>query len=314
MTKPDLLVLGAYPPWDMAPLDRDFAVHRLWEAPDREALLAALAPSLRAIATKGELGADAALIDRLPRLELIACYGVGTDAIDLDRARERGVKVTNTPDVLTRDVADMALALILACLRRIPQGDRYVRDGSWRSAGGMGLVTSLTGKTVGILGLGRIGRAVAARAAAFETEIAYYSRAPATDVAYAYHPDPAALAAAADILVVTVAGGPATRNMVNAEVLEALGPQGYLVNVGRGTSVDEAALIAALERGGIAGAGLDVFWNEPAIDARLLGFDNVVVQPHHASGTVETRRAMGQLVRDNLAAHFAGRPLLTPVE
>ncbi len=313
MTKPDLLVVGPYPPWDMAPLERDYAVHRLWEAADRDALLAAAGPSVRAVATKGDLGADAALIDRLPRLEIIACYGVGTDAIDLARARERGVKVTNTPDVLTRDVADMALALVLACLRRIPQGDRYVRDGRWRAAGGMDLVTSLTGKTVGILGLGRIGRAVAARAAAFETEIVYHSRTRVPDVAYAYHPDPVALAAAADILVVTVAGGPATRNLVGAEVLEALGPRGYLVNVGRGSSVDEPALVEALARGAIAGAGLDVFWNEPAVDERLLRFENVVVQPHHASGTVETRRAMGQLVRDNLAAHFAGRPLPTPV-
>lgn len=312
MSKPEILMIGPLPAWDLEPLEQAYQVHRLWEAPDRDAMIAAVGPAVRGIATRGELGADAALIDRLPALEIIACYGVGTDAIDLARAQARGIKVTNTPDVLTNDVADMALALTLACLRRIPQGDRYVRDGRWRGAS-MGLATSLGGKTVGILGFGRIGRAVASRAAAFGTRIAYFARNPAPDTAFAHHADPTALAAASDVLVVTVAGGAGTRNIVDGRVLAALGPEGYLVNVARGSTVDEAALVEALERGTVAGAGLDVFWNEPNIDERLLRFENVVVQPHNASGTVETRRAMGRLVRDNLAAHFAGRPLLTPV-
>jgi len=310
--KPEVLLVGPYPAWDLEPMERDYALRRLWEAPDRDAFLAKIGPAIRAVATRGELGASAALIDALPALEIISCYGVGVDAIDLAHARARGVRVTNTPDVLTRDVADMALGLILAFLRKIPQGDAYVRSGAWAKAN-LGLGASLTGKTVGVLGYGRIGRAVAQRAAGFETKIAYSDIAPAAGVPHAFYPDAVALAAASDILVVTVAGGAATRNIVGARVLEALGPQGLLVNVARGTTVDETALIEALGKGAIAGAALDVFWNEPNIDPRLLEFPNVLVQPHQSSGTIETRKAMGQLVRDNLAAHFAGRPLLTPV-
>jgi D-3-phosphoglycerate dehydrogenase len=293
-------------------MERDYELLRLWEASDRDAFLAKVGPRVRAVATRGELGADAALIDALPALEIISCYGVGVDAIDLKRARERGIRVTNTPEVLTRDVADMALALILASLRKIPQGDAYLRSGAWAKSN-MALGASFTGKRVGILGFGRIGRAVAQRVASFETEVAYADVAPAAGVPYAYYPDAVALAAASDILVVTVAGGEATRNIVGARVLEALGPKGLLVNVARGSTVDEEALIAALAGGAVGGAALDVFWNEPNVDRRLLAFSNVIVQPHQSSGTVETRRAMGKLVRDNLAAHFSGRPLLTSV-
>jgi lactate dehydrogenase-like 2-hydroxyacid dehydrogenase len=312
MPKPEILMIGHYPEWDLDPLERDYSIHRLWDAPARDAFIAEVAPRVRAIATRGELGADGDLIRRLTRLEIIACYGVGTDAIDLVAAKARGVRVTNTPDVLTKDVADMALALILAALRKIPQGDAFVREGRW-SAGNMNLATSLTGKTVGVLGFGRIGRAVAQRAAVFETTIVYSDKAPAQDVDHAFFPDPVSLAVVSDILVVTVSGGAATKNIVDRDVLTALGSQGYLVNVARGSTVDEDALIDALARGVIAGAGLDVFWNEPNIDRRLLAFDNVIVQPHHSSGTIETRKGMGKLVRDNLAAHFCGRPLLTPV-
>jgi D-3-phosphoglycerate dehydrogenase len=312
MSKPEILVIGPYPVWDLEPLEHDYRVHRLWEAADRNAYIGQVASRIRAIATRGELGADATLIDALPALEIIACYGVGTDAINLARAQARGVRVTNTPEVLTNDVADMALGLMLALLRKIPHGDAYVRAGEWPKAN-MALASSLTGKVVGILGFGRIGRAVARRAVAFETTIAYSGVAPAPGVAYAYYPDAVALAKASDVLVVCVAGGAATKNIVNADVLEALGPNGVLINVARGSTVDEDALIGALARGAIAGAGLDVFWNEPNIDGRLLEFPNVIVQPHQSSGTVETRKAMGKLVRDNLAAHFAGRPLLTPV-
>ena len=312
MSKPEILMIGPYPAWDMGPLESDYHVHRLWEAADRDAHIAQAAPGIRAIATRGELGANAALIDALPGLEIISCYGVGTDAIDLARAKARNVHVTNTPEVLTKDVADMALALILAVLRKIPRGDSYVRSGLWTEKN-MELATSLTAKTVGVLGFGRIGRAVAQRAVAFETKIAYSDVAPASGVAHEFYPDAVTLAKASDILVVTVAGGPATKNIVGEKVLEALGPQGVLINVARGTTVDESALVDALSKGGIGGAGLDVFWNEPHIDKRLLEFPNVIVQPHQSSGTVETRKAMGQMVRDNLAAHFAGRPLLTPV-
>ena len=312
MQRPDVLMTGPYPAWDMEPLEHDYTLHRLWDAKNRDIFLKDIAPKIRAIATRGELGANAELIAALPHLEIISCYGVGTDAIDLAAAKARNIRVTNTPDVLTRDVADMALALILASLRKIPQGDAYVRAGKWPSKN-MDLVTSLTGKTVGIFGFGRIGRAVARRAAAFETHIAYSGRAPVPGVAHTFYPDAVSLAKASDVLVITVAGGPSTKNLINTDVFEALGPQGLLVNVARGTVVDETALIDALSKGVIGGAALDVFWNEPHIDARLLEFPNVLVQPHHSSGTAETRKAMGQLVRDNLAAHFAGRALLTPV-
>jgi lactate dehydrogenase-like 2-hydroxyacid dehydrogenase len=312
MSKPEVLMIGPYPAWDLDPLERDYSIHRLWEAEDRELFIAKVASRVRAIATRGELGADAALIDALPGLEIVSCYGMGTDAIDLARAKARNVRVTNTPEVLTNDVADMALALILACLRKIPQGDAYVRSGQWTKKN-MDLATSLTGKTVGILGFGRIGRAVAQRAIAFETKVAYSDVSPASGFAFDFYPDAPALAKASDILVVTVAGGAATKNIVGAQVLESLGPNGVLINVARGTIVDEAALVDAISRGTIGGAGLDVFWNEPNIDKRLLEFPNVIVQPHQSSGTIETRKAMGQLVRDNLAAHFSGRPLLTPV-
>ncbi len=312
MSKPTVLMIGAYPQWDMEPLERDFDLRKLWLAPDKEAFLDEAAPEARAIATRGELGASAALIDRCPRLEIVSCYGVGVDAIDLDRARARGVRVTNTPDVLTEDVADFAFALVLAHLRKVIEGDAHVRSGAW-SAGALPLGASFRGKTLGVLGFGRIGRAIARRAEGFGVAIAYCDVAPAPGSAYAYHDGAVALAKASDILIAAVSGGEATRGIIGAAVFEALGPAGLFVNVSRGSVVDEPALIDALERKRIGAACLDVFWNEPNIDKRLLAFDNVLVQPHQSSGTVETRKAMGKLVRDNLEAHFAGRPLLTPV-
>ena len=258
------------------------------------------------------LGANAELIDACPKLEIIACFGVGFDAIDLDRARARGVRVTNTPDVLTEDVADMAFALILASFRRIVEGDAFVRSGAW-TKGALPLGRSLNGKTLGVLGYGRIGRAIARRAPVFGMSVAYSDLAIDPQAPHAYHADPVSLARASDVLVATTAGGAGTRSLVDAAVFDALGPEGLFVNVSRGSVVDEPALIAALEEKRIGGAALDVFWNEPNIDARLLRFPNVILQPHHASGTIEARKAMGKLVRDNLAAHFAGRPLPTPV-
>jgi lactate dehydrogenase-like 2-hydroxyacid dehydrogenase len=312
MTKPDVLMVGRYPEWEMPLFERDYVVHKLWLASDRARFLNEVGPLIRAIATNGVLGAGAELIDACPKLEIIACFGVGFDAIDLDRARPRGVRVTNTPDVLTEDVADMAFALILASLRRIIEGEAFVRSGAWVK-GALPLGKSLNGKALGLIGLGRIGRAVARRAPAFGMSVAYCDLAKDPDAPHAYYPDPVSLAQASDVLVAATAGGAATRNLVNGAVFEALGPEGLFVNVSRGTVVDEAALIAALEQKRIGAAALDVFWNEPNVDPRLLGFANVIVQPHHASGTIEARNAMGKLVRDNLAAHFAGRPLPTPV-
>ena len=312
MSKPTVLMIGAYPEWDMPSLERDYDLRKLWLAANKEAFLAEAAPEARAIATRGELGASGTLIDRCPKLEIVSCYGVGVDAIDLERARARGVRVTNTPDVLTEDVADFAFALILAHMRKVIEGDAHVRSGAWR-AGTLPLGASLRGKTLGILGFGRIGRAIARRAEGFGVTIAYSDVAPADGVSYAHYLSAVELAAASDILVASVSGGEATRGLVNAAVLEALGPNGLFVNVARGSVVDEAALIDALAKKRIGGAALDVFLNEPNIDSRLPAFEQVIVQPHQSSGTVETRKAMGKLVRDNLEAHFAGRPLLTPV-
>jgi lactate dehydrogenase-like 2-hydroxyacid dehydrogenase len=222
------------------------------------------------------------------------------------------VRVTNTPDVLTGDVADIAVGLALAAMRGIAKGDAHVRSGAWARQN-MALVTRLYGKRVGIVGFGRIGQETARRLQGFDVEIGYFDVAPRADSRHAFFGNLVELAQWCDLLIVTLAGGPATHGMVNAPVLAALGPRGWLVNVSRGSTMDEPALLGALERKQIAGAALDVFWNEPRIDERFIALDNALLQPHHASGTEETRRAMGQLVRDNLAAHFAGRPLLTPV-
>jgi len=312
MSKPEVLMIGPYPAWDMEDLDSRYIIHRLWEAEDRGGFLARYGENVRAIATRGELGASADLMKALPKLEIVSCYGVGTDAIDLTFARGNKIRVTNTPDVLTEDVADLGMALMLAAARQLPAGDAFVRDGSWKQ-GNMGLTTRVCGKRVGVVGMGRIGAAFARRAAAFNCPISYFARTPKPDLNYTFVDDLVELARQSDFLVITLAGGEGTRGIVSAEVIEALGPDGILVNISRGTTVDEAALLDALEQGRIRGAGLDVFLNEPRIDPRFAALQNVVLQPHHGSGTVETRQAMGKLVRDNLAAHFAGQPLLTPV-
>ncbi|AGS24278.1 glyoxylate reductase 2 (plasmid) [Rhizobium etli bv. mimosae str. Mim1] len=296
----------------MVDLEATYRVHRLWEAADRQELISKVGSNIRAIATRGELGASAELMKQLPKLEIVSCYGVGTDAIDLSYARANGIRVTNTPDVLTEDVADIAIGLLLSTARQIPQADVFVRTGQWGKIP-MPLVRRVSGKKVGIVGMGRIGKAIAKRAAAFGCDISYFARNRDQDVAHGYEANLVALANWADFLIVIVPGGAATMKIINAEVLEALGSEGMLINVSRGTTVDEEALIAALQNRTIQAAGLDVFLNEPKIDERFLTLPNVVLQPHHGSGTIETRKAMGQLVRDNLAAHFAGQALPTPV-
>jgi D-3-phosphoglycerate dehydrogenase len=303
---------GPYPEWDMVDLESTYRVHRLWEAADRQAFISKVGNGIRGIATRGEIGASGDLMAQFPKLEIVSCYGVGTDAIDLSYARANGVRVTNTPDVLTEDVADIAIGLMLATARQIPQADVFVRSGQWGSVA-MPLVTRVSGKKVGIVGMGRIGKAIAKRVAAFGCDIAYFTRHDHKDVPYAYQADLIALAGWADFLITIVPGGEGTMKIINAEVLNALGSKSIFINVSRGTTVDEEALVAALQNRTIQAAGLDVFLNEPKIDARFLALDNVVLQPHHGSGTIETRRAMGQLVRDNLAAHFAGATLPTPV-
>ncbi len=310
--RPKLLLAAAFPDRDMAAFARHFTVLRLDEMADPAAFLAGPARDVTALATRGDIGADAALIGALPALKIIACYGVGYDAVDVEAARAAGVAVTNTPDVLTGDVADLAVGLTLDLCRMIAVGDAHVRAGKWGTEP-LPLATRVHGRRVGIAGLGRIGAAIARRFSAFDCPVGYYNRSPREVAGWRAFPTLDDLAAWSEILVVAVAGGAGTRGIVTADTLAALGPEGFLVNISRGTTVDEAALIAALEERRIAGAALDVFLNEPDIDPRFLVLDNVLLQPHRASATVETRAAMGDLVLENLLAHFAGKPLPTRV-
>ena len=311
--QPEILLVGRMMPHVMEALDKAYVVHRLYEADDRTAFLDEIGGRVRGIGTNGHLGADATLIDALPNLEIISCYGVGVDAIDLPHAAQREVIVTNTPDVLNDDVANMAIALLLATSRRLCEADRYVRSGQWLQ-GDMALTRGIRGRKLGILGLGRIGKDIARKAKVFGCEIVYHGRKPQADQSYPYYDDLVAMARDCDFLVVICPGGAATHNLVERTVLDALGPDGTLINVARGSVVDEPALVAALQDGRLGAAGLDVFADEPRVPETLLAMDNVVLQPHQGSGTIETRRAMGDLVVDNLRAHFAGKPVLTPVQ
>ena len=310
MHKADLLVVVRYPEADMAELERHYTLHVLSDSANPAALLADVGPRIRAVATNGEAGASAELIDALPQLEIIVSYGVGVDAIDLGHAAKRGIRVTNTPDVLAGDVADMGMGLMLAIARHIPANDRVVRDGQWGKVT-LPLATRMFGKRLGILGLGRVGRALAKRAAAFDMSIAYHDRIRFDNVSYTYREDAVALARDSDFLVICAAADRQSHASVSRDVLDALGPDGVLVNVARGSIVDEPVLLDYLITHRIRGAALDVFWNEPSIDPRFHSLVNVVLQPHRSSATVETRAAMGQLVRENLRAFFEGMPLVT---
>ncbi|MDP2081176.1 MAG: 2-hydroxyacid dehydrogenase [Pseudotabrizicola sp.] len=314
MTKPHILQVGPYPEWDQGPLDASFHMHRYFEAVDKAAFLADVGPQIRGIATRGELGANAAMIAACPQLEVISVYGVGYDAVDLEAARARGIRVTNTPDVLTNDVADLGVAMMLVQSRGMIGAEAWVRDGSWAAKGLYPLQRRVWGKRAGVLGLGRIGFEVAKRLTGFDLEIAYSDVGPKEYAkGWEYIADPVALAARSDFLFVTLAASAATRHIVGSEVIAALGPSGMLINISRASNIDEDALLAALEDGTLGSAALDVFEGEPKLNPRFLALPNVLVQPHHASGTYETRQAMGKLVRDNLTAHFAGQPLLTQV-
>jgi lactate dehydrogenase-like 2-hydroxyacid dehydrogenase len=284
---------------------------KLWEAPDRDAALKAAA-DIRGVAHFGHSRVDGKLMDALPRLEIVANFGVGVDQIDLDAAKERKVIVTNTPDVLNDCVADCAMSLVLNTLRRFPQSESHLRAGHWPVRGPFPLATSLGGKVLGVLGLGRIGEAIARRAQAFGMKIRYHNR-NRKNVSYDYDPDLVTLAKNSDVLMVVTPGGAGTAKLVNAKVLDALGPTGYVVNVARGSVVDEMVLLRYLQEKKIAGAGLDVFEHEPNVPAEFHGLENAVLYPHVASATVETRKAMGDLQVENLRAHFAGKPVLTRV-
>lgn len=306
-----LLQLCPLTPAMESELNQRFTVHRYFEAADPKAMLAEKGSSIRAVVTGGHIGLPADIGDALPNLEIVAINGVGYDKVNLDNAKAKGFRVSNTPDVLTADVADAALGLILAQARRVPQADQFVRSGKWPS-GEMPLSTRVTGRRYGIFGLGRIGQAIAKRLEGFDGEISYSARSK-RDVSYNYYPDLKSLAENVDVLVIAAAASPETKHVVNAQVLEALGKDGILINVARGSLVDEQALIAALKAGTIKGAGLDVFEDEPRVPSELFTFDEVVLTPHIGSATHQTRQAMAALVLANLDAHFAGQDLPTAV-
>ncbi|SEN06493.1 2-hydroxyacid dehydrogenase [Palleronia pelagia] len=313
MSKPDLLVLWDLGPHALGALEQDFTLHRHFEADDRDAFMADLPGGVRFVATGGGTGCSREIIEALPDLEIISSFGVGYDAVDVTAAREHGVRVTNTPDVLNDCVAQVTMALMLALAHRLPEADRYVREGRWETEGNFPLTDELTGKTVGIIGLGRIGKAIARLAQAFSMRVVYHGRTDQPHEPYVWYDDPKAMARDVDWLVVIAPSTDQTRGIVSKDVLDALGPEGRLVNVARGDLVDEEALIAALSSGGIAGAALDVFAQEPHVPEALRKLDNVVLLPHQGSATVKTRRAMGDLVVRNLRAHLRGDPVLTPV-
>jgi lactate dehydrogenase-like 2-hydroxyacid dehydrogenase len=312
MTTPKTRVLqhGRLLPALEARLAETYDLHGLWNEADPKAFLAAHGGEFTALVTSARFGADAATIAAMPALKVISSFGVGLDALDLDAARARGIAVGYTPDVLNDCVADTAFALVMDVARRITESDRFVRRGDWKK-GPFPLATKVSGKRLGILGMGRIGRVIARRASGFDMEVRYHNRRRLDDVDHGYAASLKELAEWADFLVIASAGGAETRGLVSREILDALGPQGYLVNISRGTVVDEAALVEALQRKRIAGAGLDVFEDEPNVPEALFALDNVVLLPHLASNTHETRAAMAQRVEDNLAAFLAGRPMIS---
>jgi lactate dehydrogenase-like 2-hydroxyacid dehydrogenase len=310
--KPEIILTAKGHAGTMATLQSEFTAHNLFEAQNKDAFFEKCAARVRGLATFGPLPVDGKLMDALPKLEIISNFGVGVDAINLADAKQRKIIVTNTPDVLNECVADTALALILNTLRKLPQSEKYLRAGNWASRGAYPLTTSLGGKVLGVLGLGRIGEAIAKRAMACGMTIRYHNRNK-KDVPYPYDPDPATLAKNSDVLMVVTPGGSETAKLVNEKVLQALGPEGYLVNIARGSVVDEPVLLRYLQEKKIAGAGLDVFADEPRVPPEFFTLDNAVLFPHVASATVETRKAMGDLQIENLRRHFAGKPVLTRV-
>ena len=306
MSPIDILQASRIPPFLTEGLRARYTVH------PRESASPEVLARVRAIVGGGEARIDQALMDQCPKLEVITICGVGYDGVDVQAAKARGVPVTHTPDVLNDDVADLGLALLLGVARNLPAADQFTRQGAWEK-GPFPLTRKLTGAKLGVVGMGRIGQAIAKRAAAFDMAIRYHTRSPRPEVAYAHEPSLLALAEWADFLLVITPGGAGTRHLINAQVLRALGPQSFLINVARGSVVDEVALIEALQQGLIAGAGLDVYDNEPHVPAALRALPNVVLTPHMASGTAQTRGAMSDLTLANLNAHFDGQPLRTLV-
>ncbi|OQR28351.1 hydroxyacid dehydrogenase [Pseudomonas sp. Bc-h] len=312
--KADVLVWGPMHAALTQNLDRDFNVHNRWEIKDLNAWATEHGDKVRGVITSGVYGTDNAVLDLLPNLQVVNSFGVGYDAVDTAYLARRGIQLSNTPDVLNNAVAETAMALMLCASRRISQAERFVRAGQWLT-GKFPLGNDLSGKTCGIVGLGKIGKTIAKRAAAFDMNIAYFRRGQAySDVSYTHYGDLQELAKVSDYLIVIVPGGPETQHLINRDVLKALGPKSYLINVARGSVVDEQALVASLLESEIAGAGLDVFEDEPNVPAELLTLDSVVLTPHIGSGTYETRQAMADLVFANVSAYFADGTLVTPVQ
>jgi lactate dehydrogenase-like 2-hydroxyacid dehydrogenase len=316
MAKPALLMTGPMMPLIAKGCDEAFLVHRLWEAAEREALLRKVAPEIRAICTGGHtnVATDEALMARFPNLRIVGNFGVGYDTVDVAAAAKCGIVVTNTPDVLTEEVADTTVGLLLTTVREFYKAEKWLREGRWAKEGDYRLTpASLRDRSIGIVGLGRIGKAIARRLEAFGLPVSYFGRSRQADVSYRYYADLVALACDVDTLIVVTPGGPGTQNLIGAAVLQALGPRGILINVSRGSVVDEAALIDALKKRTILAAGLDVFVSEPNFNPALVELDNATLFPHVGSASEHTRNAMGQLVVDNLVAFVQGRPPLTPV-
>lgn len=312
--KPEILYIGSFPEATVKSLNDNYIVHHFRNLPiPADAFTHEAAMRIRAVATEANRGMTREMMERFPNVEVITVFGVGVDAVDLKAAREKNIPVTNTPDVIGPEAADLAIGLMLASARQIIIADRYVRDGEWAAKGPISFGRSVGRKTCGIIGLGGIGRAIADRAAAFRMRVIYQGPRKKPDAPYEYVADPVELARQSDYLMVACKGGEETRHIVSKAVIEALGPQGTLINVARGSCVDEPAMIAALKTGKLGYAALDVFENAPNISKDFLALPNVIVQPHHATATVETRTEIGQVMLDNLAAHFAGKKLISPV-
>lgn len=315
MTEPapvPIVAYGPLSPYLSEELERRFTVHAVAADADPAALGEDVREA-RALVSFGSVGASAAIMDGLPKLEMIGLFSVGYDKVDVGHARAKGIRVSNTPDVLTEDVADLAVGLLYATVRNIAANDRMVRSGAWARGGKVAPSGSVTGRRIGILGLGRIGRAIARRLEPVAGEIVYHNRRPAVDAPYRYIADAIRFARESEAIIVATSGGPEARKLVDAAMLEALGPQGVIVNISRGSVIDEEALVAALADGRIGGAGLDVFADEPHVPQALFGMDHVVLQPHQGSATESTRRAMADLVLANLDAWAKGEQLVTPV-
>jgi lactate dehydrogenase-like 2-hydroxyacid dehydrogenase len=311
MNKPEIVVIAPLPPFFAKPLHEHFIVHDLHGAQDRRAFIDEVSPRVRAMVAFGGSQISADQLNNFPHLEMVAVFGVGYDGIPLAACELKKIKVTNTPDVLNDEVADTTLALTLMTLRQFAETQKFVERGDWLK-GQYPLTRSLWGKTVGIIGLGRIGKAIATRLEAFKTTVVYHGRSK-QDVEYRFYPSLVEMARDVDVLIAITPGGAGTKHLVNAEVLSALGPEGYFINVARGSVCDEQALVAAIENKTIAGAGLDVFEGEPRVPEALFNRPNVVLFPHVASATLETRTAMGNLVIENLRLHFEGKPVKTLV-